>query len=868
MSAATAGLNQLNTQLSGTANAFNQARPAALLFEAGAAAVGASLLTSVKVAADFEHQMAGVRAVLSPTEVGQFGDALSALALTLGRDTTFTSRQAAAAIEELIKAGLPAKDVLDGAAAGALNLAAATGVSTADAATITAQALNTFGLAASNSTLVVDKLAGVANTSASDISFLRFGFASVGGVAAGLGLTFQDTADALGILSKTFAGGSDAGTSLKTFLQRLQPTTKAQSAEFKLLGLTTAQGGNAFFDAAGHVKSLADISGVLRRALGGMTDQQRQAALQTLFGTDAIRAALGLYDAGAAGVRKFAEESGQQGVAAKSAETRLNSLEGALNNLGGSVETVQIIIGQLFLPNLRQLADAARSVVDRFSNLSPEMQRGVVAFLGISAAIAGLLGAIVLLAPFIAALPAAFAAMGSVLAGLVPIFAGVALVAGALFLAWQNDFGGIQGIVATVVDRVSILLQGLGVVFDRVFSGDLAGALDVFRGVVVAAVPELEGFINGAIDLARVIGPILGDAFERVAAFLGAEIVPRLRDLAAGVIPALQAASVALGLFWETRLGPALQAVATFIASEVAPRLQAFADTAIPAVIGASQALQDFWTTQLGPAAETIGNFIAQNVEPAFQTLTAALGGAKDVGVSIFGNVADQISKLASVIGPGIIQFFRDDLPAALSAIGAQAQSLGPFIGSLTSFLGALFNVITAFGEVGATALQGLFINVLVPGFEKLGAALGPVAPVFDGIGQSVTTMANGLGLIGEKLEPVTKFFNDAANALNTFADALRKAPPLPGFLTPPAAAGAGNGGATATNAAFIPGGGFGAAGASVGSLTIQINSGPISGEADEQRLALTIASIFDLATRRAQVPVPAGQPGLVGGFD
>lgn len=684
------GLNAASNATTSLANQFKAAVPAALLLEGAAAGVGAVFVGAVKTAADFEAQMAGVRAVLSPVEVQQFGGALDALALTLGRDTTFTSRQAAAAIEELIKAGLPAQAVLDGAAAGALNLAAATGVTTADAATIAAQALNTFSLNAAQSTAVVDKLAGVANTSASDISFLRFGLASVGGVAAGLGLSFNDTADALGLLSKTFAGGSDAGTSLKTFLERLQPQTKAQREEFLKLGITTKDGGNAFFDAAGHVQSLANIAEVLHGSLSGMTDQQRQSALQTLFGTDAIRAALGLYAAGADGVHAFAEASGQQGIAAQSAKTRLDSLEGTLQNLGGSFEKVQIDIGKLFLPMLRDIANFAKNAVDAFGALSPETQRLAVFVTGGAAAFAGLIGGMVLLGAIIPPLMLSFGALGAILTGPVGLAIAAAVGVGALlFAAWQHDFGGIQGIVASMAERLGPILANLGLVAQKAFAGDFGGALDTLRAIVGAASPELGKLFTSVQGFASEAGPKMAEIFGAVAASLNEHVVPRIQELIPLLQDSLPKALESLGPIAATALSPI---TGTFdLITSHGDQLKTFFADVLPAALSEM-------ATRLAPVLSLLGSTAAffGAINNLIGTLVSVSG---NVLAGLFNNVlVTGIQKLFDVFSSN--QDTVKSVADNMAILAAPLELLGRGVGLIAGGFNAASDAINRFAGV------------------------------------------------------------------------------------------------------------------------------------------------------------------------
>jgi hypothetical protein len=187
-------------------------------------------------------------------------------------------------------------------------------------------------------------------------------------VASGFGLSFRDTAVALGLFSQNGLMGSDAGTSLKSALLNLQPTTVSQIDLFKRLGLMTAEGANAFFDAQGKIKSLADISGVLKKSFGGMTDQQRLANMEMLFGSDAIRAVNILFNEGSEGAKKFAKQ--MSGITAEGvAKIRMDNMRGAVEELKGSVETFWIVMGDSktgLIKNFTQFLQQGVSTITQF----------------------------------------------------------------------------------------------------------------------------------------------------------------------------------------------------------------------------------------------------------------------------------------------------------------------------------------------------------------------------------------------------------------------------------------------------------------------------------------------------------------------
>lgn len=328
---------------------------------AGIAGLTAGLGASVAAATSFESQMSAVKAVSGAT-AGEMAQ-LQGLALQLGKDTSFSAKEAAQGIEELVKAGISIGDVMGGAASASLSLAAAGAVSVADAAEIAANAMNQFGLQGKDLAGVADLIAGAANASAIDVGDFKFSLAAVGAVANTVGFSFKDTATAIALLGQAGIKGSDAGTSLKTMLLNLQPSTKEQTKLFRELGLITASGANAFFDASGKVKSMAEVAGILQNALKGMTQQQKLATLETIFGSDAIRAAAVFANEGAEGFNEMVAAMGKV-TADEVAKERLNNLKGSLEQLTGSLETAAISAGLKFTPALKGIVDGATALVN------------------------------------------------------------------------------------------------------------------------------------------------------------------------------------------------------------------------------------------------------------------------------------------------------------------------------------------------------------------------------------------------------------------------------------------------------------------------------------------------------------------------
>jgi TP901 family phage tail tape measure protein len=310
---------------------------------AGIAGIGGAIVGVVKAGADFEKQMSALQAVSSAS--GKQMDLFKKQAIDAGIKTKFSARQAAEAQTELAKGGLSVAQIMSGGLKSSLALAAAGNLELADAAGITANALNLFGLRGDDAVKVADAMATAANATTADVSDFGMALAQGGSVAKSAGLSFTDTMVALEALAASGIKNADAGTSLKTSLIQLLKPTQKQADLADSLGLK-------FTTQAGKMKSLSDMSAMLRDKLGGMTKAQRTAVLAQIAGTDGVRTLTSLYDAGPAKLEKFRKGLEQQGSAARTAATMQDNLAGRVENLKGTVETLAIKLFEKVKPAL------------------------------------------------------------------------------------------------------------------------------------------------------------------------------------------------------------------------------------------------------------------------------------------------------------------------------------------------------------------------------------------------------------------------------------------------------------------------------------------------------------------------------------
>ena len=321
----------------------------------GAGAVGISglITNSAKKSMDFTAEISNIKALTGMQ--GADIELIRQRALELGKSTKFSALEAAQGMTELLKAGINVKDVLGDASQSALDLAAAGDLFLPEAAEIMSTSMNAFKM--NDSTRVANLLAGAANASATDVREMKYALSQVSNVAGGLGLTLDDVSTGLAVFAQNALKGSDAGTSMKTMLQRLIPTTKPAIEAFEKVGLLESDGGSAFYDASGKIKSMEEIAELLHNSMKNFTEEQQSVLLNDMFGSDAIRGGLVLIKEGAEGIRKMRQEM-TKFTASSVALEKLNNAKGSIEQLRGAFETFQIEVFAPLEPAITKIANA------------------------------------------------------------------------------------------------------------------------------------------------------------------------------------------------------------------------------------------------------------------------------------------------------------------------------------------------------------------------------------------------------------------------------------------------------------------------------------------------------------------------------
>lgn len=336
---------------------------------AAAGVVGAvGLGAAVNTAMEFDTQMSKVGAIAGAT--GKDLENLRKTAMELGASTSYSASEAAMGMQELAAAGFDANKIID-AMPGILDSAAASGAPIAQVAEVIGSSLNTFGLEASQSTHIADVLAEAANRSALDITDMQYAMKYAGPVASQLGYSLEEVTAAMMVMGNAGIKGEQGGTVMRSAMLRLVKPPKQAAEMIAELGLNIT-------DASGKMLPWSDVIGQLSKATAGMTEEQKANALATIFGTEAVSGLMVQVAQGKGTLDDYTKSlENSDGTAKETADVMKDNLAGAVEELGGAMESASISLGSALAPSIRKVAEVLTFAVNAFNALPEPMKKGI-----------------------------------------------------------------------------------------------------------------------------------------------------------------------------------------------------------------------------------------------------------------------------------------------------------------------------------------------------------------------------------------------------------------------------------------------------------------------------------------------------------
>ncbi|QIT59655.1 phage tail tape measure protein [Enterococcus faecium] len=455
-------------------------------------------VAAAKVGGDFEAQMSRVKAISGAT--GDTFEQMKQQAIDLGAKTAFSAKESAAGMENLASAGFSAQEIMK-AMPGLLDLAAVSGGDVALASENTATALRGFGLEASEAGHVADVFARAAADTNAEVGDMGEALKYVAPVANSMGISLEETAAAIGIMSDAGIKGSQAGTTLRGALSRLARPTKAVQDTMDNLGVS-------FYDADGKMKPLKTQVELLKKAFEGLTPEQQQNALVTLYGQESLSGMMALIDKGPDSLGKLTKSlKDSDGAADDMARTMQDNMNSSIEQMFGAFESAAIVIQKILAPSIKKVADAISGLVEKFVSAPESTQKLVVAIGAIVAAIGPLIFMIGSVIIWINRVKVAFKALSessklfsglSKAMGLLtnPVFLVIAavalLVVGFIYLwntsedfrnFWIGLWEGIKSAVSSAVEWIQNAWKSTGEWFNNLWKSIKEGADNVWTTI-------------------------------------------------------------------------------------------------------------------------------------------------------------------------------------------------------------------------------------------------------------------------------------------------------------------------------------------------------------------------------------------------
>ncbi|BDR64419.1 phage tail tape measure protein [Clostridium tetani] len=292
----------------------------------------------IGVYSTYDDQMRKIQAVTGAT--GEEYAKLQAKAEALGSSTRFSATEAGEGMEALARAGWKTDEVLAGIGE-TLTFATANSIDLGNASSIVANGLSMFGMKAEEAGRFTDVLSATASASNTDIGLLGETLKYSGALAGGLGYKIEDLSVAMGLMANKSIVGSQAGTTLKNAILRLNNPVGQGAKDIKKLGISMT-------DASGKVKPFNELLVHLRDKFSTLGDAQKAQYISTIFGTEAVAGMTAVLNASQEEFDGLTESINKsEGVTKSMADTMDGGLGGALASVSSAWEGLLIKLGKM-----------------------------------------------------------------------------------------------------------------------------------------------------------------------------------------------------------------------------------------------------------------------------------------------------------------------------------------------------------------------------------------------------------------------------------------------------------------------------------------------------------------------------------------
>lgn len=470
-------------------NFSNSLAPAAL-------GISAAIAGGVMAFADFEEQVLSVGAKSEAT-----GEQLSVMknqAVDMSTKYSYSAKEVASGMDAMAAAGWSVNNILQ-ATEPLLQLASGSQADMATSADLLTSTMTAFHKEASQATDVVNKLLVTANASNTGVPEMTESFKYAAPIVSAAGMSFEEMATAIGLMSNQGIKGSQAGTALGGAITRmLAPTASAKEA-MEALNLN-------FVDAEGKFVGMRSVIEQFGNATANMGEAQRVAYAKMLFGQEAVPGMLALVNEG---TQKF-DELGQQimdsGGAAERASQMMNQGMGAqLKILRNNVMALGMAFGERMAPYIKRFGEFLKGATDFIRNLNPTVLDVALKF---GFFVIALWASTAAIGSFLTSVSSVIVPLGKLATGIQAAGSFSAFV-GAKFATFMNVVRPLISLFGNASGALSTLLRGL-LSFNPVLLGIVVAVAivvmavkrnwDMFANAFTTAWTRISGALDGLVS--------------------------------------------------------------------------------------------------------------------------------------------------------------------------------------------------------------------------------------------------------------------------------------------------------------------------------------------------------------------------------
>ena len=314
---------------------------------------------------DFDRVMTSITARI-PGDIAKGTkayDDLRAAIVAARSGTEFAGADAAKAMEAIVKKGLDANQAL-ALLPGTLNRATVSAMSTADAATMTVDALRSFRLVTDDPIKLADNLRRMNNVitvaaKKGNLEDLMNMIQMTGPAAASAGASLESYGAIISMLGDQGVRGRTASTAIKSLVSSLAAPSKKAGQALQGMGVKA-------FDSTGKMRDLVDVIGDMKQKTDKMTQAHRLSTLALIFGKQAAAGINAVLSAGSGELAKYRDNMASVGDKVKeTAEKMRQSTEMKLKILKQNFQETFVRIFEILEKEFPNAIGSAIGALDR-----------------------------------------------------------------------------------------------------------------------------------------------------------------------------------------------------------------------------------------------------------------------------------------------------------------------------------------------------------------------------------------------------------------------------------------------------------------------------------------------------------------------